>query len=64
MLPASRPVRPEPRRPAKRGWRHWLRWTILGVEWLADSDELTPTMKLKRRNIATKYAAEIAAMYD
>ena len=39
------------------------RWTILGVEWLADSDELTPTMKLKRRNIATKYAAEIAAMY-
>jgi long-chain acyl-CoA synthetase len=39
------------------------RWTILGLEWLADSDELTPTMKLKRRNVATKYAAEIAAMY-
>jgi long-chain acyl-CoA synthetase len=39
------------------------RWTIIGVEWPADSDELTPTMKLKRRNIATKYAAEIAAMY-
>jgi long-chain acyl-CoA synthetase len=39
------------------------RWMVLGVEWLADSDELTPTMKLKRRNIATKYAAEIDAMY-
>jgi long-chain acyl-CoA synthetase len=39
------------------------RWTVLGVEWVADSDELTPTMKLKRRNIGTKYAAEIDAMY-
>jgi long-chain acyl-CoA synthetase len=26
-------------------------------------DELTPTMKLKRRPIAEKYAAEIAALY-
>jgi len=40
------------------------RWVILGVDWLADSDELTPTSKLKRRNIATKYAAEIASMYS
>ncbi len=39
------------------------RWVILGVDWLADSDELTPTSKLKRRNITQKYAAEIASMY-
>ena len=39
------------------------RWVILGVDWLADSDELTPTSKLKRRNIAEKYRAEIASMY-
>ena len=32
-------------------------------EWLPDSEELTPTMKLKRRGIAAKYADEIAALY-
>ena len=32
-------------------------------EWLPDSEELTPTMKLKRRGIAAKYANEIAALY-
>lgn len=40
------------------------RFTILGDEWLPDSEELTPTMKLKRRGINTKYAAEIEAMYN
>ena len=40
------------------------RYTVLHDEWLPDSDELTPTMKLKRRGIARKYAAEIAALYD
>jgi long-chain acyl-CoA synthetase len=39
------------------------RVTILGSEWLPDSDELTPTSKLKRRIIHKKYAAEIEAMY-
>ena len=39
------------------------RWTLLGDEWLPDSDELTPTSKLKRRIIAAKYAAQIEAMY-
>jgi long-chain acyl-CoA synthetase len=39
------------------------RLTILGSEWLPDSDELTPTSKLKRRVIHKKYAAEIDAMY-
>jgi long-chain acyl-CoA synthetase len=39
------------------------RFTVLGVDWLPDGDELTPTMKLKRRVVATKYAAEIDALY-
>ena len=39
------------------------RFTILSAEWEADSEELTPTMKLKRRGITAKYAAEIEALY-
>jgi long-chain acyl-CoA synthetase len=36
---------------------------ILGADWLPDSEELTPTSKLKRRAIHAKYAAEIDEMY-
>jgi long-chain acyl-CoA synthetase len=36
---------------------------VLGVEWLPDSDELTPTAKLKRRVINTKYADQIESLY-
>ncbi|MEX2268844.1 MAG: long-chain fatty acid--CoA ligase, partial [Acidimicrobiia bacterium] len=39
------------------------KYTVLGAEWLADSEELTPTMKLKRRGVNTKYTDEIEAMY-
>jgi long-chain acyl-CoA synthetase len=39
------------------------KWRLLGTEWLPDSEELTPTMKLKRRGINTKYAEEIEALY-
>lgn len=39
------------------------RWVILGDEWEADSDLLTPTSKLKRRGILAKYASEIDSMY-
>jgi long-subunit acyl-CoA synthetase (AMP-forming) len=39
------------------------RFVVLPVDWLPDSDELTPTTKLKRRTIVTKYAAEIDALY-
>jgi long-subunit acyl-CoA synthetase (AMP-forming) len=39
------------------------RFAILAGDWLPDSDELTPTMKLKRRPVADKYAAEIDALY-
>jgi long-chain acyl-CoA synthetase len=37
--------------------------TILAEEWLPDSEELTPTSKLKRRGVHAKYAAEIEALY-
>ncbi|MFT3696859.1 MAG: long-chain fatty acid--CoA ligase [Kofleriaceae bacterium] len=39
------------------------RWKILPDEWLPAGDELTPTMKLRRKPIAQKYAAQIAALY-
>jgi long-chain acyl-CoA synthetase len=39
------------------------KFTIVRGDWLAGRDELTPTMKLKRKPIAQKYAAEIDAMY-
>jgi long-chain acyl-CoA synthetase len=40
------------------------RFTILPCDWPPAGDELTPTMKLKRRPIAEKYAAEIGALYS
>ena len=40
------------------------RFTIVEGDWLPGSDELTPTMKLKRKPIAEKYAAQIDAMYS
>jgi long-subunit acyl-CoA synthetase (AMP-forming) len=36
---------------------------LLGEDWLPGGDELTPTMKLKRKPIERKYAAEIDALY-
>jgi long-chain acyl-CoA synthetase len=39
------------------------RFAILSCDWLPGGDELTPTMKLKRKPIAEKYAAEIEALY-
>ena len=36
---------------------------VLPVDWLPGGDELTPTMKLKRKPISEKYAAEIEALY-
>jgi long-chain acyl-CoA synthetase len=40
------------------------RFAILPCDWLADGDELTPTMKLKRKPIEDKYAREIDALYE
>jgi long-subunit acyl-CoA synthetase (AMP-forming) len=39
------------------------RFTVLPAEWVPGGHELTPTMKLKRRPISEKYAAEIEALY-
>ncbi len=39
------------------------KFKLLPVAWMPDSDELTPTLKLKRRGIAAKYGAEIEALY-
>jgi long-subunit acyl-CoA synthetase (AMP-forming) len=39
------------------------KFTILQGDWLPGGDELTPTIKLKRRPIAEKYADAIEAMY-
>jgi long-subunit acyl-CoA synthetase (AMP-forming) len=39
------------------------RYALLADEWLPGGDELTPTMKLRRKPIAAKYAAHIEALY-
>ncbi len=40
------------------------RFTIVPGDWLPSGDELTPTMKLKRKPIAEKYASQIDSMYS
>jgi long-subunit acyl-CoA synthetase (AMP-forming) len=39
------------------------KFTVVEGDWLPGGDELTPTMKLKRKPIDRKYAAAIDAMY-
>ena len=36
---------------------------LLPVEWTAESEELTPTLKLKRRVVNTKYADVLDRLY-
>ena len=40
------------------------KFKILPTDWEPGGDELTPTMKLKRKPIAEKYADEIEALYS
>ncbi|MDX6685898.1 MAG: long-chain acyl-CoA synthetase [Baekduia sp.] len=39
------------------------KFVIVEGDWLPGGDELTPTMKLKRKPIATKYEGDISGMY-
>jgi len=39
------------------------RWRLLPVEWTPESGEITPTLKLKRRVIYSKYADVISGLY-
>jgi long-chain acyl-CoA synthetase len=39
------------------------RWRLLPGEWTAESQELTPTSKLRRRVVHAKYADVIDALY-
>ena len=38
-------------------------WELLPDEWTAESEELTPTLKLKRRVVKTKYADVVEKLY-
>lgn len=38
-------------------------WELLPDEWTAESEELTPTLKLKRRVVRSKYADVVDALY-
>ncbi|MEO3870818.1 AMP-dependent synthetase/ligase [Nonomuraea sp. B12E4] len=39
------------------------KWVLLGTEWTAETGELTPSLKLKRRVIHAKYGDAIEALY-
>jgi long-chain acyl-CoA synthetase len=39
------------------------KWRLLPVEWTAESDELTPTLKLKRRVVHSNYADALEELY-
>jgi long-subunit acyl-CoA synthetase (AMP-forming) len=39
------------------------KFTVLGDSWTIGSDEITPSQKLKRRNIVARYKPEIDALY-
>ncbi|GGO76277.1 AMP-dependent synthetase/ligase [Nonomuraea cavernae] len=39
------------------------RWALLGTEWTAETEELTPSLKLKRRIIHAKYGDIIEGLY-
>jgi long-chain acyl-CoA synthetase len=38
-------------------------FTVIDEEWTTANDMLTPSMKLKRRNVLARYRAEVDALY-
>jgi long-chain acyl-CoA synthetase len=44
-------------------WEQIKRWSAVPVEFTPEGGELTPTLKLKRRVIADRYAALIEELY-
>ncbi|MGW0199262.1 AMP-dependent synthetase/ligase [Nonomuraea sp. NPDC003201] len=40
------------------------KWALLGTEWTTETEELTPSLKLKRRIIHAKYADVIEGLYS
>jgi long-chain acyl-CoA synthetase len=49
---------------ARLSWPEQVKaFELLPVEWTAESEELTPTLKLKRRVVHTKYGDVIARLY-
>lgn len=44
-------------------WEKVRRFRLVADEWTIEDGELTPSMKLKRRVVAQRYAAEIEALY-
>ncbi|WP_449353786.1 hypothetical protein [Allosalinactinospora lopnorensis] len=40
------------------------KWLLLPVEWTVETEELTPSLKLKRRVIQHRYADAIERLYS
>jgi long-chain acyl-CoA synthetase len=53
----------ESRSASFKGYERPKRFAILGEDFTTENGMLTPTMKLKRRNVLEKYAREIEALY-
>lgn len=45
-------------------WEQIKKFKLIDREWTIDGGELTPTLKVKRKNISANFAKEIDQMYD
>lgn len=57
-------ARPHGERPAGARVEQIKKFTIIPGDWAPGGDELTPTMKLRRKPIQAKYQAQIEAIYS
>jgi long-chain acyl-CoA synthetase len=46
-----------------KGYERPRKWALLAEEFSTDNDMLTPTLKLKRRNVIKRYQAELEGLY-